>query len=255
MTCQEIRNLLHGYIDRELDLVSSLAVENHLNDCSACASECHNYQALRAALQAAPRAFSTPPRLRQRIRAAVRGADRESTRHYRPRWSPAVLAASLLFVLVLTWALTQILSQSGLQDRLAQAVTANHVRSLMVDNHRTDVVSMDQHTVKPWFNGKVDFSPLVLNPEPNDTPLVGGRLELIDNRPAAALVYERRKHVINLYTWPEPTMADASATRLKRQGFNLVHWTQSGMTYWAISDLNADELQAFIRKLQERATP
>jgi anti-sigma factor RsiW len=253
--CEEARNLLHGYIDRELDLVNSLAVENHLHECPACAQACRNFQAVSAALQAAPRAYSAPPGLRQRIRASIRGADKASAVRFRLRWKPVALAASLLFVLVVSWALVQILSLTNLQDRIAQDLTANHVRSLMLDGHRTDVVSTDQHTVKPWFNGKVDFSPLVLNPAPSKFPLVGGRLEWLDNRPVAVLVYECRKHLINLYTWPVTASPDAAPAGLSRQGFRLVHWTQAGMNYWAISDLNADDLQTFVHMLREHSAP
>ena len=252
MNCQEISDLLHGFIDGELDLVTSLSVERHLGECPACAQICRNQQALRAALRSAPRPFATPPELRPRIRSALRRADGPVTMRYRPRWRPALLAASLLFVVLLSWAVSQLVSMVSLSDRLAQELTANHVRSLMVPTHQTDVVSTDQHTVKPWFNGKVDFSPQVLNPEPNDYPLIGGRLEWLDNRAAAVVVYQRRKHLINLYTWPAPGGANEPATRLKRHGFNLVHWTQAGMTYWAISDLNAEDLEAFVRMLQQR---
>jgi anti-sigma factor RsiW len=250
--CQEISHLLHGFIDGELDLVTSLSVEQHLGECPVCAQICRNQQALQAALRSAPRAFSPPPGLRRRIRSAIRRSHGPLTVRYRLRWRQAVLAASLVFVLVLAWALSQLVSLVGSSDRIAQELTANHVRSLMLPDHQTDVLSTDQHTVKPWFNGKVDFSPQVLNPEPNEYPLMGGRLEWLNNRPVAAVVYHHRKHLINLYTWPASSGADEPVTRLQRQGFNLAHWTQAGMTYWVISDVNAEDLQKFVRMLQQR---
>jgi anti-sigma factor RsiW len=136
------------------------------------------------------------------------------------------------------------------EDRLAREVVSSHVRSLM-QKHLLDVKSGNGHVVRPWFNDKVDFAPRVPDFEPDDFTLLGGRLDYLDERPVAALVYQRRQHIINLFVWPD---TGAQAGQVVRQGYNLLNWSQGGMTFWAVSDLNFAELEDLARQVQRGAS-
>ena len=129
---------------------------------------------------------------------------------------------------------------------------AGHVRSLQAD-HLADVLSSDRHTVKPWFRGKLDFSPQVPDLSPQGYALTGGRLDYLADRPAAALIYHRRLHTINLFTWPVGDDREKAVQSLSRQGFHIRTWQRAGMTFWAISDLNDQELDEFVRLFQEHS--
>ena len=259
MSCQENSALIHGYLDAELDLVHNLQVEDHLLECATCAQKYRNLQALRSAVRDGGLYFRPPEDLAARIHLLLRESDtaarpavtsiREAPNKMR-RWSwqaAAALAASLALVAVLTYRFAPGASRLSQGDLVVQEVMASHVRSLLAD-HLTDVPSSDQHTVKPWFNGKLDFSPPVRDLSQQGFPLVGGRLDYLDERPVAALVYQRRKHVINLFVWPSSEETQEKA--LMRQGYNMHHWAEAGMSYWAVSDLNNGELEEFVRLVQ-----
>jgi len=263
--CPEDGKLIQGYVDGELDLLSTLQLEAHLRECATCVQAYKNHQMLRSVMRGEGFYFNAPKDLANRIRLSLRGADEaDKVGHQMPApvrevrgpmrwrisWTFATIAASLALIALITWRLGPVASRHSQDDLMTQEVLASHVRSLMAD-HLTDVSSSDQHTVKPWFNGKLDFSPPVQDLSKEGFPLVGGRLDYLGNRPVAALVYQRRKHFINLFVWPAST--GPGQQMVMRQGYNLLHWTQSGMAYWAVSDLNSAELQEFARLVQGRS--
>jgi len=254
VTCQETQALLDGYVDGELDVVRSVEVERHLQDCQACAHVYKNHQALRSAIKGGELYFSPPARLQKRVRAAVRQANRAETHTWVWPWRGLSVAASLAAVALLVWSLVPLLTGPSVNDRVTQDLIAGHVRSLMA-SHLTDIASSDQHTVKPWFEGKLDFSPPVTDLADQGFPLVGGRLEYLDNRPVAVLVYRHQQHVINLFFWPATPGGSARVQTITRQGYQLLHWAQSGLSYWAVSNLNLGEMQAFVRAVQQATPP
>jgi anti-sigma factor RsiW len=253
VNCQHARMLIHGYVDGELDLVRALEIEHHTRGCGDCMREYKAQLALREAIGASSLYDRAPADLQRRVRSSVRQANRAASPQRALPWRRLGLAAALLALVIVAAALARTLLMPSVNDRLADEVLASHVRSLMAD-HLTDVASSDQHTVKPWFDGKLDFSPAVEDLASQGFPLIGGRLDYLDNHPVAALVYQRRRHFINLFIWPSSDM-NAAARDSIYQGYNLIHWSQSGMTYWAASDLSPDELRTFVQLVQQRAAP
>ena len=253
MSCQTTQELIHAYVDGELDLARSLEAEQHMEQCEVCAIAYRNQTALRSAFKNSSLYYFAPAALEKRIRASLRREAKSEVgrRAFGWSWLPVGVALGLvlLFALVI-WQAVPGLRPSG-DEFLAQEVVSNHVRSLQLESHRTDVISSDQHTVKPWFDGKLDFAPPVKDFSSQGFPLIGGRLEYLNNRAVAALIYQRQKHYINLYIWPAEKSGATSEVATKRQGYNLLHWTSSGMTYWAVSDLNGVELHEFARLVQE----
>ncbi|MBV9484239.1 MAG: anti-sigma factor [Acidobacteria bacterium] len=253
MSCQEARELLDAYLDGELDLVRSLEVETHVKGCDRCCLARDEYDVLQHSLKKHGVYFNAPKGLEQRIRSRLR-SDKDSQRKHLipstfPNWRPVSIAASIAALIVASAIFFGTLLRPSSTNVLAQQVVSSHIRSLMAD-HLTDVASSDQHTVKPWFSGKLDFAPVVKDLAAQGFPLTGGRLDYLDNRRVAALLYKRHQHTINLFLWPT-SQADSEPETLAIKGYNLVHWTQSGMTYWAISDVNASELRDFVRKQRQ----
>jgi anti-sigma factor RsiW len=245
--CRDVRNLLNAYSDGELDLVRHLQAEHHLAECTACAEHEQSLRLLRDAVASAAPYHRAPESLRARVLdGPVPPAPAE-----RPRLIPYAAAGLGVAAAVLLMAgLVVIRPPASADDRVMDQLLASHVRSLQVD-HLTDVASSDRHTVKPWFRGKLDFAPQVADLSADGFPLTGGRLDYVADRPVAALVYMRRQHVINLFTWPEPG-DDAGPTRSgERQGFHVRSWRQGGMAYRAVSDLNDEELDEFVGRIRQ----
>lgn len=283
MSCELTERYVPGYLDGELDLVRTIEVETHLEGCAECARELERLSALRAAMQRGSLAYVAPPGLRENIQAALRAATpaiaqapassppirttapyAERARGAWPafrllRWAGAF--AVLALCVGLAWQLLPSLRNASGDQQLAAEVFSDHIRSLEA-SHLTDVPSTDQHTVKPWFDGKLDFSPPVEDLAADGFPLVGGRLDYLQGRQVAALIYQRRKHFINVFVWPDassPTSSRAQAssaqTLAPRQGYNLIRWTRGGFQFWAISDVGSDDLKQFVNLLETRAAP
>ena len=241
---------LDAYLDGELAAVDARELEAHLAQCSECTRFRQGRLALRAAIAQRVPAFPASDALRQRVRAAVGAAARaRAPRRFivRAAWRPLAVAASLAVVAVGSWRLGL---QRAAGETLADDVLASHIRSLM-PGHLTDVPSSDQHTVKPWFNGKLDFSPPVYDFAGRGYPLLGGRLDYVDGRGVAALVYGRRQHLINVFLWPAARGVAAVPSTRTRQGYHLLHWATADYTYWVVSDLGLPELGDFAGLLRQ----
>jgi anti-sigma factor RsiW len=251
MKCEDAQTLLDGYADGELDLVNHLQVEQHVEVCEDCASRVKKTSNLSKALSDDVFYYRAPNELREKIRASLGPPEPEAAKEkwWKWRWLPALSAAAVAAVALATL-LVFLPSTRSTDDVLASEVVSAHVRSMMIDNHLTDVPSTDQHTVKPWFDGKLDFAPPVIDLTPQGFVLIGGRLDYVAGRSVAALVYQRRQHKINLFIFPSGSNSSTQNQILVKQGYNVVHWDRSGMTFWAVSDLNLNELQEFAQDLQ-----
>jgi anti-sigma factor RsiW len=244
MSCEDATMLLDAYVDGELDLVRSLEIEKHVEGCKACARSVENQRALASAIHGGALYYQPPASLGPRVNAALQRAARSDARPRRFSWQLIALAASLLLAVYFVARLSPGTLHDSSSNLVAQEVLDSHLRSLM-PGHLADVQSTDQHTVKPWFNGKLDYSPPVTDFAQQGFSLAGGRLDSLNGRAVAVLVYQRRQHVINVYVWPAPGVADAGVTQNTRQGYNIIHWTRAGMNWWLASDLNAGELDSF----------
>jgi len=250
VNCRDVEARIGAYLDRELAAAEAADVAAHLQGCTACGALLDRHRALGAAVREAFPPLRAPDVLRMRVRDAVRAAAPRAGADRPAWWRPLTVAAAVVLVVAGTW---RIASDRAAATVVSEEVLAAHVRSLM-PGHLTDVASTDQHTVKPWFDGRVDFSPPVTDEAAAGFPLLGGRLDYVAGQTAAALVYGRRLHRINLFVWPERGGAEGSAHD-ERNGYFLEHWTSGGMSYWAVSDLNRAELQSFVRLLQAAGTP
>jgi len=245
VNCRDAERLLGGYLDEELDLAGSLEVEKHARECTVCAASLRRQEAAREAVAAHAPYYSAPAELRLRIekRAAAHFGVRR--RRSRPgRW--LALAAACAAAAVLIWRAAPGPGAAGPGD-LAREVVDGHVRSLLA-NHLMDVASSDRHTVKPWFAGKLDFAPEVRDLASDGFTLIGGRLDYLHGRTVAAIVYRRRQHTINVFAWPAHE-AERAPRAETRDGFHVESWIRGGMNWWAVSDLNAEELAELARLL------
>jgi anti-sigma factor RsiW len=255
--CNATRLLIHGHLDRELDLMRDVEVEQHLEQCLRCAGEYAALGAMHARLNDQSFRFDAPPELRDKIRRQLREAGPRVSR-LKGSWLSSLFPRALQFAVPLAvGAMLALLivtpaNRGRGNDTLAREVVASHVRSMM-ESHLVDVASTDQHTVKPWFDGKLDFSPPVSDFAKEGFPLIGGRLDYIDNRPVAALVYRHGKHVINVFMWTAAGDTRSTGTAETRQGYNVEQVVIARMNCWIVSDLNPSELRQFGELLRTHA--
>jgi anti-sigma factor RsiW len=244
MNCQQARLFIEPYADGELDAAAILELEKHIHDCPACALELKNARALKKVLKQDSLFSTAPKELRRQIKMDLRAESKIKSRRQFWNWNWLTAATSSAVFACLAILLTITLTRPSAQQNLAQEIVSSHVRSLMA-NHLMDVASTDQHTVKPWFNGKLDFSPPVKDLAAQQFPLIGGRLDYLGGHSAAVLIFQRNKHVINLFVWPAKENDAQPAVLSAIHGYHLIHWTESQMTFWAVSDLNEKELEEF----------
>jgi len=238
---ENIRELLHAYVDGELDLANARETERHLEGCADCRGIEKAIRELRGVLASEATAYRVPAHLRRNVRAALR-REAKSTRQALSPW--IMFATGAAFVAVILGFVLFQTTRTAQSDAIVDQVVANHVRSLLAAQ-LVDVVSSNQHTVKPWFDGKIDFAPEVRDLSASGFPLVGGRLDYLDGKTVAALVYQRNKHPINVFITPAPTSRTTSPTVTTRRGYNVLAWINNGLKYWAVSDLNQAELREF----------
>ena len=276
MDCTQTQSLLHGYIDQELDLTSSMALDRHLEGCPSCRAAFEAQSALRSSIRRYAQYHAAPAGLAERMHAELERAPRGAPARARTgghwlalggwRGLAAALASArnaewlklgtaVAATAVVTWTAAFQIAKPASEERITEQVITGHARSL-ITGHIADVASSDRHTVKPWLSAKLDFSPPVTDLTASGFPCVGGRLDYLNNRPVAVLVYRRRQHVINLFVWPDRQHPAAAPTRLRpRQGYHIVRWRDSGMAFWAISDLDESELKSFAERYASAVAP
>jgi anti-sigma factor RsiW len=251
MRCEKAGSLLHGYIDGELDAAGAVEFERHARDCPVCTRELDAQQSLRARLRDADLYAPAPPSLRRAVRERLEPPPGEGAasapRRGRGRWLAAAAAATLLATA--PWLILRDARRDPAEGTLAAAALDAHLRSLQL-GHLTDVVSTDAHTVKPWFEGKLSYSPPVVDLATEGFPLIGGRLDVVEGRTVAALVYGRRKHILSVFVWPAGGAPETAPRSDARLGYGWIQWSHSGMQYWVVSDLSPAELGELARLLR-----
>jgi mycothiol system anti-sigma-R factor len=249
MGCNLPHTMIHGYLDGELDAVRAAEFERHIEQCPECIAALESQESLRSSFQRAQLYEKAPPQLRRKVLAGLRPEEPISISSPRrpviAQW--LAVAAVLLLLLYSGWRLIPGLGEKNSQTVLAAQIVDAHLRSLE-PGHLTDVVSTDQHTVKPWFDGKLDFAPPVQDLAEDGFPLAGGRLDVVGGRTVAALVYARRKHFVNVFVWPTSNPDTAPRTGAQ-QGYHWITWQKNGMAFWAVSDVAPSDLDDLQRLL------
>jgi anti-sigma factor RsiW len=259
MNCAEYELLLHALIDGELDAVHARDVEAHVATCVGCAEKLKTLRAMREAMAGADLKFAAPAPLRDRIEAVLPSpsaqiiAPRQFFQPSRRSFFGGLVTGSALSAAIAATLLVGVF-RSDQNQQVADEVVSAHIRSLQA-GHLMDVETSDQHTVKPWFDGRVDVAPPVIDLTAQGFTLLGGRLDYIAGEPVASVVYQRRKHVINLFVAQRLGAKHAGAINETIQGYNVRHWSKEGLDFWAVSDLAGDELDEFVQKISAAVHP
>jgi len=257
MNCAECEVLLHALLDGELDAGHARDVEAHVAQCSACAEKLRAFRAVRGAMSAANLKEAAPASLRSRIEAAIpapRVADGQKIARPSRRMFFGGFAAGAALSAAAAASLFLAVIRNDQEQTIADEVVSAHIRSLQA-GHLMDVETSDQHTVKPWFDGKLDVAPPVVDLTAEGFTLLGGRLDYIGGEPVASVVYRRRKHIINLFVARHLGQTHALVTANTVQGYNVRHWSDQGLDYWAVSDLDGEELGEFVQKVSAAVHP
>lgn len=243
MSCDYTRTVLHGHLDGELDATRSAEFERHLEGCRECATSLGSEESLRSSLQCSGLYESAPVALRKKIRADLGAATKSSSGIRIPAWRWLAVAASILIVTGVSWFswLRPAKDSASTVPFTAAEMIDAHVRSLQ-PGHLTDIASTDQHTVKPWFDGKLAFVPPVKDYADEGFPLIGARLDVLGGQNVAALVYTRRKHIINVFVMPTKEADTPIHAPGLRQGYQWRHWRRQGMEYCAVSDASDSDI-------------
>jgi anti-sigma factor RsiW len=239
--CTLHRHLLEAYLDGELGFERTLEVEAHLASCTACSSEVQSWKDVRMAMQGPDLYHRAPEHLEGKLRKLLPQTQTQKTPWFQGSLWAVGGAAFATAVLLISFITMRPPGPSPVQD-----VVVSHIRSLMAD-HLMDVISTDQHTVKPWFDGKLDFAPPVQDFAADGYPLAGGRLDYLGNRKVAVLIYHRALHIINVYVWPAQGNGSSAISTQTINGYNVVSWRNNGFEFRAVSDLNTAELRDLAR--------
>ena len=241
-SCQERTTALHALLDGELDALASVALEEHLRVCPGCRQELERLEQLRDMIRGADLRELAPPHLHTRI-AAIAGESLVLKAVSRRLLWPVGLGSGALGALAAGLALLLVMPQFA-EPSLSGQLIDSHIRSLQA-SHLIDIATSDRHVVKPWFNGRIDFAPAVIDLAPQGFPLVGGRLDVIDRHTIAVIVYRRRLHSINVFVRPGSRLQTPAIISERKDTYSLVSWDSGGLEYWAVSDIDLTELQQF----------
>jgi anti-sigma factor (TIGR02949 family) len=249
MSCDRASAVLHAYFDNELDALGAAEFERHLDECLECAHELDALKSLRSSMDRAQLYEKAPVPFRKKVLADLRPARPVSIILARTPWKWLAIAAAFLLLAYTGWQVVSVHRADNSGTMLAAQVVDAHLRSLQ-PGHLTDVISTDQHTVKPWFNGKLDFSPPVRDFADQGFPLQGGRLDIVHGRTVAALVYGRRKHLVSVFIWPTSEQDD-SPHGGSQQGYHWLDWRKGGMEFSAVSDVAPADIEQLERLFSE----
>ena len=241
MICDRAGSVVHGYFDNELDAVSAAEFERHLEQCSECVFALEDMESLRSSMSLAQLYERAPAQLRKKILASLGTELPVAAVPSRTVWRWLAVAAAFLLLAYASWRVTSVGRSGNYETVLAAEIVDAHLRSLQ-PGHLTDVISTDQHTVKPWFDGKLDFSPPVQDFADQGFPLQGGRIDVVHGQMVAALVYVRRKHFVNVFVWPADEK-DRAPSSGSQQGYQWLEWRKGGMEFCAVSDAPTSALE------------